>query len=1170
MILKSLEINGFKTFADKTELGFGEGITAIVGPNGSGKSNITDALRWVLGEQSSKTLRQNRMEEMIFAGSASRKPMGMAEVTAVFDNSDRTLPLEFDEVAITRRIYRDGASQFLLNKSAQRLKDIQEIFMGTGLGKGTISIISEREAGLVLSPDPMDRRIILEEVAGVNRFRMRKREAQRKLEATRANLQRLADILYEVESQKKDAKLQVGRLEKYNRYQERLREIKTALLLDEMKKELLGKQEILARQKDVSEKFELLKTSLHEEELKFSEILEVADKKEEQWDAVRSRLEELRMEEELLEREAGMLNSRKESHEKRKARIKEQRASLTDESALAERVESAFKSYNEAKDALSAFEEEFKIERNRIREQITTHDGELSSLLTRGGEVSARLSSISEDSRQAQARLARLSAEIESISIRQSELEKRSSKGTEQKGDLEKEADDLKKQVEHLTKKEEDLSSLISTQSSKLRTTEDAHRDIFIRLEKLLGLEKERIGYSEAIRKLMKNREKWPELLGVVADMIQVRPGYEEAVEAALSERVQDIAVRDKTNLAEIGNFLNSEKAGRAAFWPLDLERKIKNSPAGTGYPEGVITDIISLVTCPDELRPVMETILSDAVIANDLDTALALYNDFVSRNVPAPLVVTGTGEVVTPEGRVILGGKEESDKLLSRKREKAALENALREKEAALEKAREEVTVRIAERERCEKERREISTQLLSLSRSLNGLEAELSKEKIQHSMLSERIEQLAKDKGELERNVASLPGLQRSLEAEKNSNTKKAEELRTVLAEERSGLQKLEEKRESLRTGMNLKSQEYMLASQKIEDNKREAGRLAEEEAALLEEDRDMEVAARQIELRHGQIKSESDQLKSKEELAHNELKDILARKKNIQDGLAEIRKETEEVRETLYSIQVSLAGLDARLTSYTQRAGELGINIENIVWEELEEIEREKLENDSSRLSKFIESFGSVNLGAKEDFERLSERAEFLSGQIMDLEGAASSLEKIMGEMDALTGEQFLETFRKVSAEFSETFRALFGGGKGSLELVDPGNVLESGVNISVKPPGKKLQNITSLSSGERALSAIAFLLSLLKVKASPFVLIDEMDAALDDVNVEKVVDRFVEFSRQSQFIIITHNRRTMECAGRLYGITMQESGVSKVVSVTLTERDATLAPLEAVTE
>ncbi|MCD6309912.1 MAG: AAA family ATPase, partial [Candidatus Eremiobacteraeota bacterium] len=245
-------------------------------------------------------------------------------------------------------------------------------------------------------------------------------------------------------------------------------------------------------------------------------------------------------------------------------------------------------------------------------------------------------------------------------------------------------------------------------------------------------------------------------------------------------------------------------------------------------------------------------------------------------------------------------------------------------------------------------------------------------------------------------------------------------------------------------------------------------------------------------------------------------------------------------------------------------------LGIDLEEVEWEELPEIDREKLERDVTRITSFMDKFGGVNLGAKEDFEKLSERADFLSSQIRDLEEGAASLEKIMGEMDALTGERFLETFRKVSTEFSETFRSLFGGGKGSLELVDPGNILESGVNISVKPPGKKLQNITSLSSGERALSAIAFLLSILKVKTSPFVLIDELDAPLDDVNVEKVVDRFIEFSKKSQFIIITHNRRTMECAERLYGITMEESGISKVVSISLTDRQAIMAPLETVSE
>jgi len=1193
LYLKRAEMVGFKTFADRIDMEFGRGITAIVGPNGSGKSNITDALRFCLGEASSRTLRGNRMEEMIFAGSGQRGPSSVGEVTITFDNQDGYFPLEFSEVSITRRLYRGGDNQYFINKSPCRLKDIQQLMAGTGLGHGSICMLGQREMQMVLSPDTQDRKLILEEAAGIMKYKLRKREASRKLDQVKENLTRLHDILREVKSGLSQAESQLERYRRYKKFEERLRRLEVALAAQEMDSLQQSLQDVLSRGSAAATRAQETGERLGSLEETVRVRREEMARLEEELQAAQEQRRQASIELERARNEVSLCDEREKNLEKDRERILARLQRIQEMDAeLASALEKARQEAEAAAREVARRDEDVRLQEQALADldarSIDKTPGyrqaldEQNAVAQERAGISARIQASDERAARAMQRAEGLDAQATRVETDGSEHSSRHQEKAAEAAALKSEIIAIEATVNTLRARRAELEASLESTARDFEKIEDEYHQKSSRLGALMEIEGDYQGFSEGVRFLLNRPHKPSGVIGVVSECVVPDRPHAKAIEAALGGHAQDVLVEEKRHAKLCIEFLKKERGGKVTFWPLDLERPPQRRPDVLGD-TGVVGWAPDLVRFEPRFESVVHQMLGRTVVVETLDDATRIYEGCVRRRAFIPMLVTLDGDILAPGGSMS-GGAHKNSKAgpVQRRAELEALEKdveSLRKKFIRIKEERrkndEELRVIRAQVEELRNQVQRDQHHLGEIERTASVAQSRAESVASEVARLRNEAEEALKEAGAAEDERA---GLQVQLEGLTERDAVVAELLTKFAAEreehlrERDGLaQVLDGLREARGEAMRIESE----AAQRVRFHAERRAELQEEGRELDGElsgaggvggrlERDRETAA--ADLKHFEELDRA--LGERCEGLSRTRAELAVSLERMEVEMKEVSMSYELDRTELHACEVERATLSQSFEEHRLRLEELEVGREELLAARNEPIDRENVHAEITRTRNYLKNFGNVNLGAAEDYETLKTRYDEMTGQIGDLEEASASLLGVMKEMDDASVKQFAECFGRVKKFFAENFEELFRGGQARLELTDPDNLLETGVDITAQPPGKRQQNLALLSSGEKALTAIAFLLAILKARPSPFVVLDELDAPLDDTNVERVARKFLEYSEDTQFITITHNRKTMEYARVLYGVTMAEPGVSRLVAVSLEEANRELHPMQPV--
>ncbi|WKZ32981.1 MAG: chromosome segregation protein SMC [Thermodesulfobacteriota bacterium] len=1178
MKIKKLTIHGFKSFVDKVTLNFPSGTSGIIGPNGCGKSNIVDAIRWVLGEQNARHLRGKQMEDIIFNGSESRKPLGMAEVVLTFSNEEGLAPAHFanfSEIEISRRLYRSGESEYYVNRVQSRLRDIVDLFTDTGIGTRAYSIIEQGQVGWLISAKPEDRRSVFEEAAGINKFKHKKDAALRRLESTRENLTRVSDIISEVKRQLNSLNRQARKAERYKALREELKELELLLSSIEhsrMKAELSDLMRRLEAVKDEEVSLGALSTAKEEqaEELKVEFLgvegeykairersfgLERSIQDEERKSALAGmRVEELKRAEERLSTEISELSGARDAAA---AEIEALSASL---SALGSEIEAESGLLAGHSSSLEGVSSELR-GKEEARSGLKAESLKLSTRLT---ETRHAIQNCLREEEDLRAREARSRKELENVSIELASregplgaLKARIAEAESGKGAIEAEIGAIRSMLE----------SLESERAAKSNETQRA-RDEYSKASATLATLEEMERNFESVKggaKAIMQRADRSGVYGLIADCIETSPGYEKAVEAVLADKLQYVLVESAKEGIEAIEYLRSKGAGRGSFVPVRDARPVASPVPAEGWGAGNIRALGSEMKIKNGYEEIVNYLLGDVFLADSLEDALSAWRE--SGGFRA--FVTPEGDMVDAQGVITGGGAISDGGILQRRNETrkvraragelekaiAALEEALRSVQEAiqsegarLESSRERLHAADIEKVNLLSELKREETEIERLGRLRGTLLAESSQaaERLlgtseRKASLSSELEGTERELAEKERSISGLSDEIGALAARKEEISNIVTEARVRLASSRERLEAqkralAEKERAVSDTGLRIQSRQADIEKGRVEaeEKKEELALIKERLEGLLakvdEIKKEETEKAEALENITGQIKT-----------AEHELKEVKARYSELGELKGEL---TIEIREK----ELAIANLIERMREkYSSAVGEFrpaeGEAIPSV----------EELEEKRSDMREKIASLGEVSLSALEEYNDLERRHQFLLDQQADLTKSVESLHTAIQRINRTTRERFKTTFDEINAKFQETFPRFFSGGRAELRLTDDSDILEAGVEIVAQPPGKRLQNITLLSGGEKALTATALIFAIFLIKPSPFCLLDEVDAPLDDANIDRFNLFVRDMSKISQFLLITHNKKTMEMADSLYGITMQEPGVSKVITL-----------------
>ncbi len=1184
MFLKRLEVIGFKSFAERIGIDFVPGVTAVVGPNGSGKSNVTDAIRWVLGEQSAKSLRGSKMEDVIFAGSDSRKPLNFAEVTLILDNSDERIAIPYTEISVTRRVYRSGDSEYLLNKQNCRLKDITDLFMDSGLGKEAFSIISQGRVDEILNSRPDDRRLIFEEAAGVLKYKQRKKVAEHKLVETDENLHRVLDILHELDDRLEPLKMQASAASDYLRMTEELRESDISLIVHDLAvceaslvelqneladleaKELLQAGEIGTLEKSVRQVRAELKTL--DSQLDTSQMgLVEATAEVERWDGRKALMQEKRSNAQLrLEQLQGQLETAQKEAEQLQLVEQEKKQRFQQKQAEVQTLKQSIKQMEQVLTrSASEMEEEIEDNKNKyidLSNEQATLKNELKHIDQQLQQQQATKERMSGRYEELQQQLTKVTAEKEAVASQCTAIEERLA---QQQAALEK----LNASVTQLTKALEDKQNL-------LYQAYQHQQQLKARRETLAELEADFSGFYHGVKEVLLARDKG-ELAGVegaVAELVQVDGEYSQAIETALGAASQHIVTTNEQQAQQAIAWLKKRRAGRATFLPktvMKSRRLSEGQIAAVSSHPAFINMAYNVVTFDESNRSIVENLLGNVFVAAHIEGAsqIARLLGFKYR------VVTMDGDIINAGGSLTGGSVKQQSSLFTRKAELDTLTGKLNEMEHTIQSAERTVAIekektaqmrQDAEEVRllCEEYRtqhQQQKAQFLELDMQEKALQSNVSLATSEQTTMSTQGETLEQQKQQAEMRLAELVTalaevneLVEQLTIAKAQGDSQKDILRDQLGEKRSQLAVAQEQMQQLQiqtadVALQLAkiNETVQSISQEIEWFATDAGAngptVEEIEAAIVEWSAKRDTLQEFI----------NEKREQKEALQQKVLV--------IEEDLAEKQRIHKSYVEAINQQTMKRSRLQFEQSTYEKQLTE---NYELDVpqaKEQAEPIEAvDAVRRKVKLLKQSIEELGPVNLTAIEEFERVQERHTFLNEQRNDLLEAKDTLHKAITEMDSEMSTRFGETFESIRIQFKRVFRELFGGGQADLVLLQPEDLLTSGIEIKAQPPGKKLQTLSLLSGGERALTAIALLFAILNTRPVPFCVLDEVEAALDESNVIRYSQYLKKFSQDTQFIVITHRKGTMEGADVLYGITMQESGVSKLVSVKLEEEEA----------
>jgi len=1194
MYFKQIELQGFKSFADRTVIQLEPGTTAIVGPNGCGKSNILDAMRWALGEQSAKALRGSHMQDVIFNGSEHRPATGMAEVVLTFDNATGRLPIDFAEVTVSRRVYRSGESEYLLNKAPCRLRDIVELFMDTGVGTNAYSLIGQGKIDMVLSSKPEDRRFLFEEAAGIIKYKTRKRVAIRKLDSAEQNLLRLGDIIAEVQRQMRNLKRQVNAAIRH-------RELTSVLKELEVRNAWLRYNELSGQIDDLRERFKTAQNAYEKasaetskEEARLEELNIKRVETERTLMARRDGEHQIDSEMEKLESQIALLRRDIEYGQEQQATAHEEQKEFasraenaqstegeSDEKASALRqelkdVEDAIAAKQEAWNAAQArvAEADASLEamRQRALETINTRNRTQTEIETLG----ASLSSIDGQLANLTGRHEKHATRHEALTARHQEVHGKHSAA--QKAFTEKVALRQAQQAERA----ENVQRL-ETLNKEWQTLREQKSSQEARLASLRELRDSYEGFATGVRAVMmakqRNMGNIQGVIGPVGDLISTEKSYEQAVEAALGGNINNIVVNQADDAKSAINFLKEHRAGRVTFLPLDTIRPSSHDDSDTlrGLP-GVVGKAINFVQCEARIMPALEYLLYNTVIVETIDDAIRIARS--ERRFPR--LVTLEGEVVSSAGAVTGGRtKHETRGLLGRSAEIEELEtktsaaekkiNALsRDALALTEKATalaESIKALESEENTLRQETGELGVALAEVNTELKSITQDAEQLAEQRNELAARRQELEARRASAQERFASMDDDDAALERDTIAAQDNAAQARQAFAAAGDELTELRVRLASLSQHVDEAERNKVREQRAREEALREAQRRVELVERLQVREKELEASiADQVE-RIKALSETREDAHGKVLEAQQEQDRLLKETDKVTAALKTLRVQTNSTQKEVHSLELDLSHKEDQIGFFQERiAADYGLALgslseKEVGTDEYDEDEREKLIADNR---KELQKLGTVNLMAIDEYEALEKRNEFLTTQEEDLRKAKETLLSVVGKIDATIKEMFLETFNLIGENFKNFFRRLFNGGQARIYLLDEDDPLESGIEIEARPPGKKPQVISLLSGGEQAMTAIALLFSIFSAKPSPFCVLDEVDAPLDDANIGRFLGLVDEFTDRSQFIIITHSKQTMSHVDALFGVTQQERGVSQMVSVKFDEvRDADFA-------
>ena len=1181
MYLKNIEVHGFKSFAQKINFEFHNGITGIVGPNGSGKSNVGDAVRWVLGEQSAKQLRGGNMQDVIFSGTELRKPLSFASVAITLDNSDHKLPVEFNEVTVTRRLYRSGESEYLINGSSCRLKDIQEMFYDTGIGKEGYSIIGQGQIDKILSGKPEDRRELFDEAAGIVKFKRRKNTTIKKLDEERQNLVRVTDILTELTRQLEPLEKQSETAKIYLAKRDELRELDvnlflldyehTGKLLEELEEKLGNTESELEETKEAYEQtkveYERLEQELEELNSRLEELKERQQQNaltrqqhegqiqvlEEQILAGKQNSDHYRNRLETLGEELQKRTSDKEKFSEEKEELRDklarQRQRLKEETEHLENIQA------EASACAAAVEDG----KNEIIEI-------LNSRATTKGKVQ-RFDAMME---QLDIRKAAVSQRILHLKTEEEELASERKKAQSRYDSVTHSIDSMNAECIRLDGEVQKLQDKLKEQSRQMEIGQTAYHREASRLESLKNITERYDGYGNSIRRVMEQKSRQPGIKGVVADIIHVQKDYEVAIETALGGSIQNIVTDNEQTAKRMIGFLKKNRFGRATFLPLsNISGRGGISQREVLGETGVIGTADTLVKADPEYNSLVQYLLGRVLVVDHIDHAIAIGKKYRH----SLRMVTIEGESLSPGGSMTGGAFKNNSNLLGRRREIEELENSV----GLLKKDLQELQVSIGDN----RSRRNVLRDAIAdfqeklrqqyVDQNTARMNLEQTDEKIAN--IQKSYQQIDREKEELRRQAGEIRADHSTIAKELEESQRDEKELETFIetkqkeledwrADEASKMKELEQIRLD---EAGLSQQEHYLQENLIrllgemEAFQRESRELEEDLKLSIEETKrkqegiqNLKDAVNACSSLDQELQRQRDEKQAQKEEKNTSHKAFFEKRDQLSERTSLLDKECFRLKSQAEKVE------EQRETQISYMWEEYEITPNNALSYQKEELtDRQEMKKDISRIKDEIRKLGSVNVNAIEDYKELLERHTFLSGQYEDLVQAEKTLESIIQELDEGMRRQFAEKFHDIQREFDKAFKELFGGGKGTLELSEDEDILEAGIKIISQPPGKKLQNMMQLSGGEKALTAIALLFAIQNLKPSPFCLLDEIEAALDDSNVGRFASYLRKLTKNTQFIIITHRRGTMNAADRLYGITMQEKGVSTLVSVDLVE-------------
>ena len=1183
MYLKSIEIHGFKSFANKIVFQFHNGITGIVGPNGSGKSNVADAVRWVLGEQRIKQLRGASMQDVIFSGTETRKPLSYAYVAITLDNSDHQLAIDYDEVTVARRIYRSGESEYLINGTPCRLKDVNELFYDTGIGKEGYSIIGQGQIDKILSGKPEERRELFDEAAGIVKFKRRKAAAQTKLENEKQNLVRVNDILSELEKQ-------VGPLEKqsevakvYLRKKEELKSLDINVFLLENKR----LREQLA---SAEEKYNLASTELGETGEKYEGIKEEYERIQQEIEsldvaieAAREQLTDTGLMRGKLEGEINVLKEQinsahgSETHlNNRKAALEEEIAGkeqekqdiLTDKKDTDTQVQEIAEAAAKAKADLEAIQNKITELNNNIEAGKNTIIGELNQRAT------------------IKSKMGRFDTMMEQINIRKAELNSRLLRAKSDEAAREETVKKLEETFETVTEElrqmteQEAASELelgnirenLTGLDAKLRETQTRFHQEQSKLEALTNITERYDGYGGSVKKVMEQKEKEKGIIGVVADIIQVEAKYETAIETALGGNIQNIVTDNEETAKHMIGFLKQNRLGRATFLPLTSITKPQEFKNPEALKEkGVIGMADELVGTEEEYRNVAKAMLGRIVVVDNVDNAVKIARKFDY----GIRMVTLEGELLVPGGAISGGAFKNNSNLLGRRREMDELEKKVKKLSEDIKTYNQKIEDTKSKRNKLRMDLEALKTEMqrksieqntarLNISQARERMEEEAESAqslKLEEQEIETRIFEIRSGKESITQELAASEELEKTTQEQILGFQKELESCRLVESEASAHAGEWEVKVEKMRQALDYKQANVDRIGGELERAQAELKEILE---ALTENAQEVERKKNNIleiektiaashENQDASRKKLDEDLAKKEELSAKQ-KDFFRSREEMSERMNALDKEVYRLGEQKKKLEDGIEGQINYMWDEYEITLSDAAGLRNEEMNDLPAMKRE-----ISGLKDEIRKLGNVNVNAIEDYKNLMERYTFMKTQHDDLVEAEKTLEGIIEELDTAMRKQFTEKFAEISREFDKVFKELFGGGKGTLELMEDEDILEAGIRIIAQPPGKKLQNMMQLSGGEKALSAISLLFAIQNLKPSPFCLLDEIEAALDDSNVGRFAKYLHKLTKNTQFIVITHRRGTMEQVDRLYGITMQEKGVSTLVSVNLIDKD-----------